>query len=445
MSALSTGEPSLLSRHGSRQPYLPASPHPSLPLVKPQPPLLSQHALELAEIEDSGIFSNYGPINTRLERELVAAIFKAGECVTVCNATIGLMLAIREVIGENRAANRRYALMPSFTFAATAHAALWCGLTPLLCDIDPKTWLPDEASEEALLQQYAGEIAVVVPYATFGNNLDLQRYQTLSERHEVPIVVDAAASLGSIDQNGQAFGSGFAWPVVFSMHATKAFSVGEGGILYCADRERMARLRQMGSFGFGQPRSATMLGLNAKLTEVGALTALLALQELPGLVQQRAQIARLYHRALHRSFDLQQRSGDHQVRAFQSVLLPKALSGQRSEIMHRLASINIGAGAYFSPHLAEQPYFQAHAVAGPLPVTNDVAGRVLSLPLYPGMTASDVARVAGGLRAATAGVLGSATSLHKMTRSPEASTDEPPSIALERKSNTRAETPSQAA
>ncbi len=412
-------------------PFAPASPGPRtgdkrtgahIPLVRPDPPRLSQHTFELAAIEESGVFSNYGPTNTKLEQAIVHRIFRQGQCLSVCNATIGLMMAIREVIGEDRPAARRYALMPSFTFAATAHAALWCGLTPLFCDIDPETWLPSHTSEEALLRRYAGEIAVVVPYATFGNNLDLVRYGQLSEKYGVPIVVDAAASLGSIDEFGKAFGTGFPWPLVFSMHATKAFSVGEGGLIYCGDQDRIARLRSMGAFGFGESRSASMIGLNSKLTEVAALTALLQLERFPAGVQQRGRVAQWYRTALRGEFPLQRRCGYHQVCAFQSILLPRSVAPFRAEILAELASHRIGAGNYFSPHLAEQPYFQRQGRATALPVTEDIASRIVSLPLLPAMSLADVSLVASTLRLATnryrSPLKGGASAINKQNPSP---------------------------
>ncbi|MGH1573434.1 DegT/DnrJ/EryC1/StrS family aminotransferase [Methylobacterium sp. P31] len=106
---------------------------------------------ELLAIEASGRYTNYGPVNAELEQALVREMFGGvGACLTVSNATLGLMLAIRQAVDATRplrtqsAAAKRartYALMPAFTFAATAHAALWCGLTPLLCDIDPASWI----------------------------------------------------------------------------------------------------------------------------------------------------------------------------------------------------------------------------------------------------------------------------------------------------------------
>src|SRR5277367_3543045 len=128
-----------------------------IPLVRPAPPQLSLAAAELRALEESGTFSNFGPVNTRFEEEMLARFFGGqGACTTVCNATIGLMLAIKEVIGDavGEQPAGQFALMPSFTFAAAAHAALWCGLTPLFCDIDPQTWAADPAAESAMLSRY---------------------------------------------------------------------------------------------------------------------------------------------------------------------------------------------------------------------------------------------------------------------------------------------------
>src|SRR5262245_48940291 len=228
-----------------------------IPFLRPNPPKLSNLNLELRQIEESGIFTNYGPVNTCLEQALVHRLFGGlGQCVTVCNGTIGLMLAIRHVVGATPDPRRRYALMPSFTFAATAHAALWVGLRPLLSDIDPATWVSSAGSEEELLRKFAGEVAVVVPCATFGTNLDLEHYTRISGEYRVPIVVDAAASLGSRDKGGRQFGAGFEQPVVFSMHTTKAFATAEAGLIYCAESSAIDALRAMGNFGFGKPRVA---------------------------------------------------------------------------------------------------------------------------------------------------------------------------------------------
>src|ERR1700685_2161661 len=116
-----------------------------IPLVCSAPPQLSLAVAELQSLEQSGIFSNFGPVNTQFEQEMLERFFGGkGACMTVCNATIGLMLAIKEASGESPPG--QFALMPSFPFAAAAHAARWCGLTPLFCDIHPRHWAADAAA-----------------------------------------------------------------------------------------------------------------------------------------------------------------------------------------------------------------------------------------------------------------------------------------------------------
>jgi dTDP-4-amino-4,6-dideoxygalactose transaminase len=367
----------------------------NIPLVRPTPPQLSLAVEELRSLEQSGIFSNFGPVNTRFEQEMLERFFGGeGACMTVCNATIGLMLAIKEAVGDT--APGQFALMPSFTFAAAAHAALWCGLTPLFCDIHPQTWAADPAAESEMLARYAGKVAVAMPYATFGYPIDLERYRRLTAQLGVPVVVDGAASLGTFDAQGRGFGSGFAGSVVFSMHATKSFAVGEAGLIYSADPDRIARLRTMSSFGFGEPRSATMAGLNGKLSEVGALLGRLRLKDYDSITLYRAGLLNRY-RAVLPELDFQPQAPGIQAHQFVPALLPSELGGRRTAIREELASRGIATGAYFSPHLLEQPYFKKVSVAGPMPVCDDVSARMISLPLFDTMTYQEVHQVAEAL------------------------------------------------
>src|SRR5580698_3869222 len=366
-----------------------------IPLVRPSPPQLSRAVMELQSLEQSGIFSNFGPVNTRFEDEMVERFFGGeGACTTVCNATIGLMLAIKEAIGEQ--AQGKFALMPCFTFAATAHAALWCGLTPLLCDIHPRNWAADPAAEAELLARYAGKIAVVMPYATFGYPIDLEHYKRLADQLGVPVVVDAAASLGTSDEHGHGFGSGFAGSVVYSMHATKSFAVGEAGLIYSADPARIAKLRAMCNFGFGEPRTATMIGLNGKLSEVGALLGRLRLADYDSVLAHRAALFNRYRDALP-ELQFQLRAPGTQAHQFVPALLPSGLGGRRTAIREELAIRGIATGTYFSPHLMEQPYFQRVCVGGPMPVCDDVSARMMSLPLFDTMSNDEVDQVVGCL------------------------------------------------
>jgi dTDP-4-amino-4,6-dideoxygalactose transaminase len=371
-----------------------------LPFLRPNPPKLSKLLDELANIEASDIYSNYGPVNTLLEQSLVREIFAGnGGCVTVCNATIGLMLAIRLALGVKPDARRRYALMPSFTFAATAHAAIWAGLIPLLCDIEPDTWLPASSSENELFESYGDQIAVIVPYATCGNNLDLNRYDLLSRKYDIPVVIDAAASLGSLNNDGTGFGTGFRHPLVYSMHATKTFATSEAGMVYCADGAIIDKLRSMGNFGFETPRSATLPGLNSKLSEVSALLAVQKLRGFGEIVRHRLELVKKYKELLA-GWTFQRRVDRSDAHQFVSVLPPEAYAARREYILERLTAAGIGFGKYFDPHLADQPYFRELCVSGTLENTRRIARQTISLPLSDFMTEADVTRVCTVLQTA---------------------------------------------
>lgn len=362
---------------------------PRIPFLDPQPPRLSEHIDQLIEIERSGIFSNYGPTNTRLEQLFIEQMFgNVGHCLTVNNATTGLMIAIK--YASWRAGRKRgYAILPSFTFAATAHAAIWAGLTPLLCDIESDTWLPDADAEDALLRQYGDDVSVVVPYATFGNALNLERYHELAERYGVGVVIDAAASLGSLGTDLRHFGTGFAHPVVYSMHATKTFATAEAGTIYCSDYDTIEDLRQMGNFGFSGNRTTQMPGLNSKLPEISALLAIQKFATIDASVEARIKLTNIYRAHLDKCA-FQVATSERQAHQFVSVLLPKSHAGERDKIMTFLERNGIGCAKYFSPHLAEHSYFSAECESGSLATTNEIASRILSLPLSDTMTPHEV-------------------------------------------------------
>ena len=367
-----------------------------LPLIRPNPPRLSELQAELRAIEASGIYSNRGPVSRVFEEKAVEVLFEGeGACLAIANATLGLMLALREATRGPVAG--RFALMPSFTFAAAAQASLWTGLTPLLCDIDPGDWSASARAEERLLVQYGSQVGVIVPYATFGCDIDLERYEWLARRFDVGVVVDAAASIGTRDAGGRGFGAGSRFALVFSMHATKSFATGEGGLIYCADRTRIETLASMANFGFEGSRSATLPGLNAKLSEVAALLALTKLGEVEAVSQHRALLTECY-RAELAGFQFQRRRATRQAMQFMPILLPVEVAPCRAEVIAALAAQGIGAGTYFSPHLAEQPLFKESCRFGPLPVADEVGARALSLPITDGMTVGDVGFICRTLR-----------------------------------------------
>jgi dTDP-4-amino-4,6-dideoxygalactose transaminase len=370
----------------------------------------------LRAIEHRQIYSNGGPVVRQFERDVTDRLFGGrGESLAVSNATVGLMLALRHGIGA-RANRGMFALVPALTFAATAQAAVWAGMVPLIHDVDPDTWASDPAVEEALLRRHAGRVAALVPYATFGRSLDLDRYQWLARRHDVTVVIDAAASLGSLTADGHNFGSGSSLAVVYSMHATKTFATTEGGLVHSGDTALIAALRRMTNFGFGDARSAELPGLNAKLSEVSALMAAAKLDEIDAIATHRAALGACYRAELP-EFAIQAADDGRQCFQFWSLLLPAELAPHRAAIIAGLAQAGVGAGTYFSPHLGEQPYFKAAAQIEPTPVADAITRRILSLPITDAMTTDHVGLIAAALRLAIAG-LSLQSDVHAVSASP---------------------------
>lgn len=369
-----------------------------LPLIAPKPPRLSELTDALRRVEASGVFSNHGPEVRAFETEATGRLFGGrGATLAVSNATSGLMLALANATGGRRGG---LALMPAMTFAATAQAAWWAGLTPLVCDVDPGDWSACARDEERLLRRHGEAIAAIVPYATFGRAIDLDRYRWLSERHGLAIVIDAAASLGTRDADGVHFGAGAPFPVVFSMHATKPFATAEGGLVHCGDAALIERLRAAANFGFTQPRTATVPGLNAKLPEVLAVLARARLVDFDAVCSARDAVVAAYRDAIGKRYAIQPADRATQAHGFFPVLLPRGTD--RATVIAALAAEDIGAGAYFSPHLGQQPWVRDVALTGATPVADDIAARLVSLPVHDTMTAADARRVVDALDRALA-------------------------------------------
>ncbi len=280
--------------------------------------------------------------------------------------------------------------MPSFTFAATPLAAMWCGLEPYFIDIRSDDWCMDEKLLHEVIQKLGDEVAVVVPYATFGTAINLDFYKQI-HNSGVPVVIDAAASFGvSVSQHY--FGKGFPGCVVYSFHATKSFGVGEGGLIYSANTDLINSIRQAENFGFSASRETTMTALNGKISEYTAAIALSTLDVFEQKIKTRQQIYTWYLEELERKdllnkgWKIQKANGNIPYQ-FMPICSPE--NQQSSEIIQLLARKNIEARTYFSPPCHKHPLFMEYSHT-PLQVTDKISNRIISLPLWEEMTSQDV-------------------------------------------------------
>jgi len=217
-------------------------------------------------------FTNNGPLVIELEQRL-ANFLDVRNCILTCNATIALQMAIRALGLKGEV------ILPSFTFIATAHALAWQEVTPVFCDVDPKTHNIDPREIEQLITpRTTGIIGVHV----WGRPCDVEAIDKIAKKHDIRVLYDAAHAF-ACSRRGRKIG-GFGNAEVFSFHATKFFNTFEGGAITTNDDDLAERLRLVRNFGFVGADKVQELGINGKLPEVSAAMGLTLLESLDTLV-----------------------------------------------------------------------------------------------------------------------------------------------------------------
>ncbi|MBI4381927.1 MAG: DegT/DnrJ/EryC1/StrS family aminotransferase [candidate division NC10 bacterium] len=349
------------------------------PFLKPNIPKLAQMLPDLQEVYRNGCFTNMGPF----ERLLTA---KIGECLdgmgvaVVSNCTAGLMLGLRATVNGKR----REVLVPSYTFVATVSAIDWVGLMPLFADVDALSWQMDPSHEKDILKR-KDKIGAVLLCNTFGSPSDVESWREIARRLDVPLLIDSAAGFGGQYGDGTRQGTkGTA--EFFSMHATKPFAVGEGGIVASQDADLIARIEDMKNFGLNRERISQFPGLNAKLTEFQAIIGLHSLRQLPSSVERRRAAAARYRHCL-RGFAFQEK-GEFSTYPFFPALSP--IGKDRDRIIRHAAARAVQLRDYYAKPVHAQPFGRRFPKLNGLPVTNRLAQRAVCLPMYDDIGENDI-------------------------------------------------------
>jgi dTDP-4-amino-4,6-dideoxygalactose transaminase len=286
--------------------------------------------------------------------------------------------------------------MPSFTFIATAQAAVWTGLEPRLAEIATDHWHLDAAALEAALSG-RDDLAAVVAVSSFGTPPPAEtrlRWERACREAGLPLVVDSAAGFGAIAEDGVPIGSQGDIEVV-SFHATKPFAVGEGGAVFTRDRDLHARVEQAVNFGFRADRSvASTRGLNAKMSELHAATALAVLDRLDSILQRRRTSAvAIRSRA---ASDISWQMGS-ELSTWQ--FLPIALTSTAvRERMIEACRDRIEVRVYYEP-LGKLMSERTPWAGGNLDRTNDLHSRMLCLPMSNDLSPVELETIASVLEA----------------------------------------------
>jgi dTDP-4-amino-4,6-dideoxygalactose transaminase len=353
------------------------------PLLPPLPSLVRR----LEEIWATQQLTNIGTQHERLEAALRAHL-GVRELSLFTNGTVALITAIRALGLDGKV------LTTPFTFPATPHALSWSGLTPVFCDVDPVTLNVDPAAVERAV---TGRTSAILAVHVYGNPCDVDGLCRVAERHGLKIIYDAAHAFGT-RVHGRGIGT-FGDVTMFSFHATKLFHTAEGGALACNDVSLKARIDDLRNFGIHGPEAVEAIGLNGKMSELHAALGLSVLEGVAAeLAQRRRLIARYRERlaavegvGLLQPPDDVEHSGQYCV-----IRVDEAAFGWSRDTLHlALRDYNVFTRKYFYPLCADYDCYRGlpSAAAANLPVATRAVREVLCLPLYGGLSESDVDQI----------------------------------------------------
>jgi dTDP-4-amino-4,6-dideoxygalactose transaminase len=274
-----------------------------------------------------------------------------------------------------------------FTFAATVEAIEYVGATPVLVDIDADSFNIDPARVREAVTEHT---RAIVPVHLFGLPADMGKIAELAREHDLRVVEDCAQCLGARVDGRRAGSIGDA--NALSFYPTKTLGgFGDGGMVVSDDGEVAERMRRLRAHGIGEGGEHVMLGYNSRLDEVQAAVVRLKLEQLDAMNERRREIAARYNEVLSAAGAVVQGApaGYCHVYGYYTILVE-----DRDTVRARLGERGVATALYYGKPLHRHRHFAASCRAHPMPVAERVAGRCLSLPIFPEMRDEEVEYVA---------------------------------------------------
>lgn len=329
-------------------------------------------------IWESGIMTHNGPLVQRFEKE-VCEYLKVPNMVSCCNGTLALQMAIKAIGRQGEI------ITTPFTFIATVSSIMWEHCTPVFVDIDPETLDIDASKIE---EKITCHTVAIMPVHVFGNNCDFEAIDAVAKAHDLPVIYDACHSVGATYMGDSVFRQGDI--SVTSFHATKMLNTAEGGGVFTLNKEIDEKLRRIRFFGFENHADIVEDGFNGKMTEVHAAVGIANLRYLDAALADRKKKYLRYKEILSQNPEI----------TFQKITtgcnysyFPAIFKDEETalKVVAALNEENIYPRRYFYPSVNTftklVPYVE-------MPQSEDIASRILCLPLYMNLEEENVERIA---------------------------------------------------
>lgn len=332
-----------------------------------------------------------GPEVRELEAEL-AKFCGAKHCVSVSSGTDALQIAMMaEEIGRGDAV-----FLPAFTYTATAEVPLVLGATPVFVDVDPRTFQIDPSHLVQRIEKVRAEGKLkpraIVGVDLFGQPADWPALAEIARRFDLFLLDDLAQSFGG-SLHGKMLGTQADATATSFFPSKPLGAYGDGGALFTESEDRADLYRSLRTHGEGKTRYEVLrTGMNGRLDSMQAAVLLAKLAVFPEELQARERIAQVYDQRLGNAVVTPKRvENSTSAWAIYAILLPNEAARDRTQAA--LKADGVPTAIYYPRPLHRQPAYSAQHDGSALPVSEDLAGRILALPIHPDLTDQDVDRV----------------------------------------------------
>ena len=316
-------------------------------------------------------YNNNGPLVTELESQL-EDFLNVKHAICVSNATHGLIIAAQALELKGKV------ILPAHTFIASALSLLWCGLTPVFCDVRKGSHHIDTTKLEALITE---DVSAIMAVNLWGGAAEIDALEKIAAKHDIRLYFDSAQAFGC-EYQGKKIG-GFGEVEVFSLHATKVLSAGEGGIICTNNDELAKKIRSIrpsyGSF----EKVAIEKVANSRMSEAQAAVALLNLKNYKVYQRNNENIYNLYSERLSCILGISIVNPEGVTSSnFQSLVceIDEVKFGcSRDELLSILKHFNVLARRYFYPGLHKTVDFAHYGFE--LPNTDHLSCVTIQLPI----------------------------------------------------------------